>query len=70
VSTLKSSAFKLSCHGDFPFFHAFIVVAISCLSGTEVLISKSLTASIAIASSSGAGLLSTTLKYSAHLAFC
>jgi hypothetical protein len=31
MSTLKSSAFKLSCPGDFPFFKAFIAVAISCL---------------------------------------
>jgi hypothetical protein len=29
-SSLKSSALKLSCPGDFPFFNAFITVTISC----------------------------------------
>ena len=67
-SVLKSSALRLSCPGDFPFFSSFMAVIISCF-GRLISISKSLIASVIIASSSGAGLLSTSLKSSAHLAF-
>ena len=69
-SALKSSALRLSCPGDIPFFSSVIAVIISCLFGRLISISKSLIASVIIASSSGAGLLSTSLKCSADLAFC
>ena len=69
-SALKISALRLSCPGDFPSFSSVIAVNISCLFGRLISISKSLIASVIIASSSGAGILSTSLKCSAHLAFC
>ena len=69
-SALKSSVLRLSCPVDFPFFSSVIAVNISCLFGRLISISKSLIASVFIASSSGAGILSTSLKCSAHLAFC
>ena len=70
-SALNSSALKLSSTGALPsFFRVLIAAIISPLVDGPVLISRSVSASCMLASTSGGGLFKISLKFSAHLVCC